>query len=140
MKSVESFVEQMNQVLEELVQVATQLRQVSLQVIAEDELAPLQHRQEELLVELEKTDHHLQRYYTHQIDAKTQEHFHQQLQKFQQLNEEFLHNLATSHGLIQFELRRLQEGDLPDWSHLNKMSSASDTPQTPDAEEEKKDS
>src|SRR5208337_2920339 len=56
MKSQKQYVDQMDQLLSELVQVATQLRDMSLKVISEEELAPLQKHQEKLLEELESVD------------------------------------------------------------------------------------
>lgn len=109
MKALEQHIQQMNQLLQELIQVATTLRDVSLQVISEEELAPLQKRQEEILSELEKIDHQLQQQHARQIPAAVQENFHNQLEKFQQLNQEYVQNVNNSHGLIQFELRRLSE-------------------------------
>ena len=124
MKSFESTIKEMNQLLTDLVQVATQLYQASLQVINEEELVALQQTQEELLKQLETVDHHLHQHYHYQVEPAMHEHFHQQLQQFQQLNQEFLQNLATSHGLIQFELRQLQDNeDFPKLSRRNEIFS-----------------
>lgn len=139
MKSLRYYVEQMNQLLSELIQVTTQLRDMSLQVISEEDLAPLQKRQEDLLTQLENIDQQIQIHYRHQSEIATREHFHNQLQIFQQLNHEFIQNLNASHGLIQFELRRLQEEENEDFSsrlsRLKKASSSPDSSKTVESEE-----
>jgi hypothetical protein len=134
MKSLQNYIEQMNQMLKELIQVATQLRDMSLQVISEEDLAPLQKRQEELLLKLESMDEQIQRDYRHQLPATMQEQFHAQLQIFQQLNQEFIQNLSASHGLIQFELRRLQDTEGQDFTRLSRLQKAS--PEIPEESEE----
>lgn len=125
MKSQKQYVEQMDQLLSELVQVATQLRDMSLKVISEEELAPLQKHQEKLLGELESVDEKIKGNYPPQIEASIKEKVHLQLQKFQQLNQEFIQNLNASKGLIQFDLHRLKADEEEDFSrliHLNKMT------------------
>lgn len=140
MKSLQHYIDQMNGLLNELILVATQLRDMSLQVISEEDLAPLQKRQEDLLAQLEEVDQQLQSHYRHQIDASLREHIHNQLQTFQQLNQEFIQNLNASHGLIQFELRRLQEESDQDFSsgisRLKKTSSSPNRAEAIETEEE----
>lgn len=139
MKSLQYYIDQMNQLLSELVQVATQLRDMSLQVISQEDLAPLQKHQEELLNQLENADQQLQKYYRQQVEAVTRENFHQQLKVFQTLNQEFIQNLNTSHGLIQFELRRLEEEvDLSRFSHSNKILPSPDSTKAIEAQEDEK--
>lgn len=135
MKSLQHYVNQMDHLLHELIQNATKLRDVSLQVISEEELNPLQKRQEDLLSQLETVDQQMKEHYHHQIDSAMQERFHLQLQTFQQLNQEFVQNLNASHGIIQFELRRLEDGD-EDYSHLNTMPSTPDRSQAVESEED----
>lgn len=122
MKSLEHSIEQMSQLLSELIQVATQLRDMSLQVISEEDLTPLQKHQENLLSQLESIDQQIQANYHHQLTTSTQEQFHNQLQIFQQLNQEFIQNLGNSHGLIQFELHRLEDKDGQDFSGFARLS------------------
>lgn len=139
MKSLQHYVDQMNGLLGELIQIATQLRNMSFQVISEEDLAPLQKRQEDLLTQLEKIDQQLQTHYRHQVESSVQEHFHHELQRFQQLNQEFIQNLNASHGLIQFELRHLQEEgeDFSSYlSRLKKRTSAPDRSKTVESEED----
>ncbi len=137
MTSFQSYVDQMNQLLNELIQVATQLRDMSLQVISEEDLAPLQKHQEDLLVRLENSDQQIQRNYPHQLDGTTQENFHHQLQIFQGLNQEFIQNLSASHGLIQFELRRLEEQGEQDFSQLSRLNKIPPSPDSSEAIEPK---
>jgi CHAD domain-containing protein len=119
MRTFQQYVDQMNRLLDELTQTATKLRDASLQVISEEELAPLQRQQEEILTKLETTDQEFQRHYGSEVKESVHQQFHQQLEKFQTLNEEFIANLNASHGLIQFELRRLKEGEESDKNLLD---------------------
>jgi len=137
MKSLQHYMDHMDLLLAELVKVATQLRDMSLKVISEEELAPLQKHQESLLAQLESVDQKIRANYPHQVNAALQEKVHQQLQAFQQLNQEFIQNLNTSHGLIQFEMRRLTEDEEEDFSRLrlNKIPSSPDSPKAIEAEE-----
>jgi hypothetical protein len=109
MKSLQHCIDQINHLLSELIQVATQLRDMSFQVISEEDLTSLQKHQEDLLGKLEEADRFIQKNYRNQIKPEVQENFHQQLQTFQQLNQEFIQNINTNQGLIQFELHHLQE-------------------------------
>ncbi|CUI17498.1 hypothetical protein PNK_1893 [Candidatus Protochlamydia naegleriophila] len=145
MKSLQYYIEQMTQLLADLVQNAQKLRDVSLQVISEEELSPLQKHQQELLGKLEQADSSMQRYYPNQLDSTTHQLFHNQLHAFHLLNQEFIQNLNASHGLIQFELRHLRgnEGeneiqDLPPMIHLNKVLPSPSGTQTVDAQKSKK--
>ena len=134
MKSLQQCLDQMSQLMNELIQIATKLRDASQQVISEEELAPLQKRQDDLLLQLEEADKELQAHYGFQIDAATKEAYHNQLQIFQRLNQEFMQNLNASHGLIQFELHRLEDQEEEDFS--NKMPSSPDSTKTIDAKED----
>ncbi len=138
MKSLQQYVNQMDHLLHELIQTATKLRDASLQVISEEELNPLQRRQEDLLSQLEAVDQQMKEHYRHQIDHAVQERFHTQLQTFQQLNQEFVQNLNASHGIIQFELRRLEDED-EDYSNLARLNKVPSTPKRSQAVKPKKD-
>lgn len=131
MKSLKQHVEHMDQLLNELVQVATQLRDLSLKVISEEELAPLQMHQEELLAKLESVDQKIKGNYPHETDAAVQEKIHRQLQTFQQLNQEYIQNLNASHGLIQFELHRINDDGDEDFSVLSRLNKI--IPSSPDS-------
>ncbi len=137
MQSLQDYVDEMSQLLNDLVQVATKLRDLSLEVISEEELNPLQKRQEALLVRLEAIDEQIRENYRYQVDSATKENIHNRLQTFQQLNQEFVQNLNTSHGLIQFELRRFEEEeDFPRLSRSNKKPSSSKGTKKKDTKEE----
>ena len=134
MKSLQYCVDRMNQLLTELIQVATQLRDMSFQVISEEDLEPLQKRQVDLLSQLESVDQQIQGNYRDQMAAAAQTYYHNQLQIFQQLNQEFIHNLNESHGLIQFELRRL-EGEVEEEDFSSHLSRLKKAPSAPDGAE-----
>lgn len=126
MTSLQDYVDEMSQLLNDLVQVATKLRDLSLQVISEEDLNPLQKRQKAILSRLEAIDEQIRENYRYQIDSATKGHIHNRLQTFQHLNQEFVQNLNTSHGLIQFELRRFEEEDnFPRLLRSNKTPSIS---------------
>lgn len=138
MKSLQDCVDEMNKLLGELIQVATQLRDMSLQVISEEDLAPLQKHQEDLLSKIEAIDRQIQENYRHQLNSAMHEMLHSPLQTFQQLNQEFIQNLRASHGLIQFEFHRLEETeeqDFSDFSHLNKILPSPDSSETAESKE-----
>lgn len=109
MQSTKNSIKQMDKLLDELIEVARQLRDASLQVISEEQLIPLQQQQEEILSQLEQLDQNLPKGSDSEISASMHQHFHQKLKEFKNLNQEFVANLGASHGLIQFELRRFKE-------------------------------
>jgi hypothetical protein len=109
MKSLQELVGQMTDLLEELVKTAQELSDVSRQIISEEELAPLQQHQQDVLSQIEEIDTSIKAHYSHQLDKEFKKHIHEKLHTFQVLNQEFISNLNASHGLIQFELHPLQE-------------------------------
>lgn len=135
MKSLQQNVDQMNALLSELIQVAKQLRDMSLQVVSEEELAPFQKIQEDLLAKIENIDHDIQWTYRNQISSSIQEGFHAQLQTFQQLNQEYIQNMGSSHGLIQFELHRMEDQEEQDFSQLSRLNKSSLSPNSTPAVE-----
>lgn len=123
MRSLHYGISQMTHSLEELVETAKKLRDCSLQVGSEEELAALQSKQADLLRELERLDHDLNGNFPGQIDHDTQELFHQRLLEFQTYNHEYIENLKQRHGLIQFDLEYLAHettGEIPSLSILHK--------------------
>ena len=127
MKNMQQSISHMNQLLDDLVETSTKMRDVSMQVISEEELAPLQKKQQMLLRELESFDEALQKNYPGQINESTHSHFHERLADFQRLNKEFIQNLNQSHGLIQFDLKYLANetsGEIPALSFLHKVTAA----------------
>ncbi len=121
MDSEQDYFNHIKNLLKELIQVATQLRDASIQVIAEEEMAELQNRQEALLKQLEQLDAEMRAAFGHQLDKSMQQLIHEKLSTFQKLNQEFVDNLNSSHGLIQFELRRIE--DEHDFSLLRHLKS-----------------
>lgn len=109
MKSLQNYLDRADALFKELIQVATQLRDDSRQVLSEAELAPLQKQQEQLLVQISEIDQEIQDYYAKELDPKVHEHWHNQIQLFKQLNQEFITNLNETHGLIQFDARTLKQ-------------------------------
>lgn len=109
MESLKRYIDGMNQLLDELIDNAKKLKDVSKQVISEEELVPLQRRQEELFEHLENMDAALHKEFSNEIPAAQHKKIHDKLEEFQKINQEFVNNLRSSHGLIQFELRRLKE-------------------------------
>lgn len=125
MNSEQDYFNHIKNLLKELIQVATQLRDASIQVLAEKEMAELQNRQEELLKQLEQLDAEMRETFGHQLDKSMQQLVHEKLSTFQKLNQEFVDNLNSSHGLIQFELRRIEdEHDFSLLRHLKPAASA----------------
>lgn len=111
MKSLTFYLTQMHREFDELIETAKSLRELSKQVVSEEELTAVQKHQQALLEKLEATDEILDRHFWNEMT----EHDHQQLRDkvhlFQTLNREFIQNLKANHGLIQFELSHL---DLPE--------------------------
>src|SRR5262249_19126981 len=102
MDSLKQYIDQMHQLLDQLIETAKNLRDASKRVFSEEELAPLQKHQEDVLHHLEQIDQALHRFGEAEIPAATHEQFHAKLIQFQELNQEFINNLNNSHGLIQF--------------------------------------
>jgi len=139
MQSLQFYSDQMHELLTRLLDVAIQLRDMSKQVISEEDLAKLQQQQKGLLAELQEVDHQIQENYKHQLDPTRQKEIDSQLHTFQQLNQEFIQNLRANHGLIQFELRSLEDQeDFSYFSHLYKMSPSPNSSKTVEAEESEK--
>lgn len=119
MSSLQSSIDQMNQLLNELIWVSTQLRAISFQVLSQEDLVTLQKKQEDILKQIESQEQLLQTNYRNQIDSKTWDHFHKKLQEFQELNHEFIQNVNTNLGLIQFELKKFEDEQENDYSDLS---------------------
>jgi hypothetical protein len=140
MKNMQQSISHMNQLLDDLVETSTIMRDVSMQVISEEELAPLQKKQQLLLRELENFDEALQKNYPGQINESTHTHFHERLADFQRLNKEFIQNLNQSHGLIQFDLEYLSNetnGEIPSLSFLHKVTTTPNATETVEAKKNK---
>lgn len=127
MKSLAFYLEKMNGLLDQLVENSTILRDLSQQVISQEELNLHQKKQKELLDELEIVDETIQTHFWNLIEEEEHRRIHAKAHAFQTLNQEFIQNLRESHGLIQFELSHLeaQEEDAEQFSsQLSKVTSA----------------
>ncbi|HEV8052348.1 MAG TPA: hypothetical protein VGP47_07630 [Parachlamydiaceae bacterium] len=104
MQQAEKILSEMGNLLDRIIESARKLLALSKQVIEEDELMRLQQEQEELLSSLIDKDAQFQKTSSAareklmparlKIDGKIDE--------FQKLNSEFVENINTAHGLIQF--------------------------------------
>ena len=91
--------------LDQLVENAAELEKISEQVISEEQLIPLQRRQEELIKQLSQldADYHIQFLNAKGKTSPIRESIHNKLASFQKLNTLFIQNLSDSHGLIHFD-------------------------------------
>lgn len=140
MKPLSYYLDQMNELLDHLIETAKALRDLSLQVVSEEELTAHQKRQKELLVKIEDVDQTLEAHFWNQIDDEQHSRFHKKLHTFQTLNQEFIQNLKESHGLIQFELSHLhaEEENEQFASQLNKFTPPPKSNQTVKPKKSKK--
>lgn len=111
MPKTEHILIEMETLLDSLLENAKKLLALSRQVIEEDELMALQKEQEVLLANLIDKDAQLQ-----QLNSTPQEQLKQsrlkidqKIDDFQKLNAEFLENISTAHGLIQFDKGRIKK-------------------------------
>lgn len=109
MKSLQHYLNQVDDLLDELIQTAQELCNLSNQVAAEEEVIELQKKQGDLIRQLEEADHHIQSFDGSDISEVIHQKLHQKVQKFEMLNQEFIQNFSSTHGLIQFELKRPKE-------------------------------
>lgn len=93
--------EQMDQLLDQLIQVAETMQTLSQQVVSETELLPLQKRQEELVAELTHLDatYHKAKPQPSPLRKKIGD----KLIQFQTLNKAFIENLKGEKKLIEVE-------------------------------------
>lgn len=126
MKSLSFYLDQMNQLLDQLIGTAKSLRDLSVQVVSEEELTTHQDRQKEILIKLEAVDKILEDHFWNEIEEKDHRQLHGKVHLFQTMNQEFIQNLRETHGLIQFELSQFpSEDDYEDISdYLNKLPAA----------------
>lgn len=112
MESFSEAFDTLKQLLNELVEAAKKLRDASQQVISEEELSPLQTRQEQLLGQVAQIDQLIKAHYPSKMSESQHQEIHQFLQEFQVLNKEFIENMHQSHGLIQFEFMQLDPSEI----------------------------
>lgn len=109
MKSLSTHLNQMHKLLDQLIETAKALKELSKQVVSEEELNSLQQQQKELLSQLEASDQIIEADYRNQMEENDHRNVSNKLHTFQSLNHDFIQNLQESHGLIQFELSHLQQ-------------------------------
>ncbi len=112
MKKAEVILVQMDELLNLLIDNANKLLALSQQVIAEEELAPLQTSQQELLDELVAQDEAFHKTLpspSHNYQSPLRSQINAKLDQFEQLNASFIENITSAHGLIQFEKGKLKK-------------------------------
>lgn len=98
--------------LDDLVKNALELEKASFQVISEEEIAPLQSKQEKLVSEIKTVDAELTKSLGKndlEKDLPARKSIHDKLAKFHELNAHFIDNLSNSHGLIKFEIEKIKK-------------------------------
>lgn len=140
MKQLDFYLSEMHNLLDQLVEVAKTLSELSVQVISEEELNSLQTSQKKLLSELEKIDQVIQEKFWNEIEEKDHQLIHSKLTSFKDFNHAFIHHLKDSHGLIQFEMVHLeaQEEEREPYSKLNPVSSSPRTTKAVNPKKSKK--
>lgn len=112
MSNVEKLLKEMDGVLDQLIDNAEKLHEISKKVIAEEELTALQSRQQELLTSLLSLDeacHQAGLSKSKKEYSKLNTSIQEKLNIFEQLNSSFVNNVVSSHGVIQFQGRKTQK-------------------------------
>lgn len=109
MQAVEKILKEMDSTLDLLIENAEKLQEISRRVIAQEELTPLQKKQEELISKLMEMDAKF--YNEYPKEAKSyhsdkRDSVADKLEKFQVLNAKFVNNITSRQGLIQFEMSK----------------------------------
>lgn len=102
----DAILNEMNGILDQLIENAQKLNELSLQVIAEDEITPLQEQQQELLsalVELDNTFHRGGAGLSKKKTSPLRMAIDEKIETFQCLNSSFVEKIMNTHGLIQFK-------------------------------------
>lgn len=102
----DAILNKMNGVLDQLIENAKKLNDLSRQVIAEEEISPLQEQQQELLnilVDLDDSFHQADSNLLEEKNSPLQNIVNEKIEAFQQLNTSFVENIMSSQGLIQFK-------------------------------------
>lgn len=108
----EEILSRMEKILNQLIVTAEKLKDLSQHVTSEDELRPLQEKQEDLIAKLLETDEEFNKALkgkTKYYQSSSRTRIGEKLDYFQKLNTNFLENLGSSRGLIQFEIHRIKE-------------------------------
>ncbi len=107
-----ALLKKIDSLLDDLVKTAINLEKATFQVISEEEIAPLQSKQEELVSEIKSIDAQLTKSGDKKAieqDSKVRKSIHDKLAKFHELNSHFIDNLSSSHGLIRFEIDKIRK-------------------------------
>lgn len=97
----------MELIVDELITNAERLKEVSQQVITKEELKPLQEKQEELVNNLVALEDALRGALGEKNgDEDSRKRIKQKLAQFEKLNETFIENMKSSHGLIRFNKKK----------------------------------
>jgi flagellar biosynthesis/type III secretory pathway chaperone len=103
MPTPEKILIEMEKVVDQVIQTAEQLKDISRRVISEEELAPLLKSQDKLVSQLKEMDEAFQKVYKGGKVSPIRERIEKKLERFQELNSKFIENLSSSQGIIQFE-------------------------------------
>lgn len=107
MATREAILTEMETILDQLIKVATKMREVSAKDFAEETISPLQTKQEDLMTKLKDLD---KAYIKIRKKTETTEiaHLHKRIEEkldyFQKLNSAFIDGLASSKGVLPFNL------------------------------------
>lgn len=96
----------MGSILDQLIAISERMNQLTTQVISEDELNALQTQQSEWmnqLVELDEKCHQLPSSQIKPENAFLRERNSEKIAQFEKLNNAFIENIASAHGIIHFE-------------------------------------
>lgn len=105
MQQAEQILGEIEDLLDKLIDSANKLLAASQQVIEEDELADLQKDQEVLLERLIEKDAEFHKF-SNQIQEKLLPRrlkIDEKIDHFQKLNSDFVENISSAHGVIQFK-------------------------------------
>jgi hypothetical protein len=114
MSDLEQTVQEMEGILDQLIETAERMQEISRQVIVESELASLQETEQKLIDRLMHLDEFYRKTFASLPDPliqKFQGTLEKKLTHFQQLNSNFIENISASHGLLQFQAKKPQDKD-----------------------------
>lgn len=115
MPSEGNLLKQIETLLDQLILNAERLKESSLKVISEEELNSLQAQQSELIQQLQVLDEQFHREFSQvkqEVYAKHRASIDKRIEHFQKLNEEFIQNLSSNHGIIDFNLPKINRSKL----------------------------
>ena len=108
MTAFAQIIAEMDSVLDQLIEMAEHMKELSQQVIAEKEVMTLQKKEQDLINKLIELDMSYQKIAIH-LSAEERGEFQNKIEtklsKFQQLNTKFIENIAAGRGLIHFQAK-----------------------------------